>query len=34
MKILFDHCVPKMLRRYLQPLFVKTTREMGWEEKN
>ena len=32
MKILFDHCVPKKLRRYLQPLVVQTTREMGWEE--
>jgi hypothetical protein len=32
MKILFDHCVPKKLRRLLRPLTIKTTREMGWEE--
>ena len=30
MNILFDHCVPKRLRRSLAHP-VKTTREMGWE---
>jgi predicted nuclease of predicted toxin-antitoxin system len=30
MNILFDHCVPKRLRRSLSHP-VKTTREMGWE---
>jgi hypothetical protein len=30
-KILFDHCVAKPLRRYLPSHEVKTTREMRWE---
>jgi predicted nuclease of predicted toxin-antitoxin system len=32
MNILFDRCVPRTLRRRLNPLTIKTTREMGWEE--
>lgn len=31
MKILFDHCVTKPLRRELPQHEIKTTREMGWE---
>lgn len=31
MKILFDHCVAKPLRRYLPSHEIKTTREMRWE---
>lgn len=31
MKILFDHCVAKPLRKYLPNHEVKTTREMRWE---
>lgn len=31
MKILFDHCVAKSLRKYLPGHEVKTTREMRWE---
>lgn len=30
MKILFDHCVDRRLRRYLPSHEVKTTYEMGW----
>ena len=32
MKILFDHCVAKPLRKYLPSHEVKTTREMRWED--
>ncbi|MEO6725741.1 MAG: hypothetical protein ABIU20_03925 [Blastocatellia bacterium] len=31
MKILFDHCVPRPLRRELPQHEIKTTREMRWE---
>ena len=31
MKILFDHCVPKRLRRSLKTHNVRTAREMGWD---
>lgn len=31
MKILFDHCVAKPLRKFLPGHEVKTTREMRWE---
>jgi predicted nuclease of predicted toxin-antitoxin system len=30
-KILFDHCVPRPLRRHLPAHDVKTTRQMRWE---
>lgn len=30
MRILFDHCTPKKLRRYFKSHHVKTTYEMGW----
>ena len=30
-RILFDHCVPKPLRRELPGYEIKTAREMGWE---
>ena len=32
MRILFDHCVPKRLRRYLPAHATKTTREMRWDK--
>ena len=32
MKILFDHCTPRPLRRYLPDHEVKTTYTMGWAE--
>lgn len=31
MRVLFDHCVPKPLRRHLTDHEVKTAYEMGWE---
>ncbi len=31
-KILLDYCVPKRLRRLLPGHFVRTTREMGWDQ--
>ncbi len=31
MNILFDHCMPKPLRKHLRPHTVKTTLEMGWD---
>lgn len=31
MKILFDHCVARPLRKELPRHEIKTTREMGWE---
>ena len=31
MKILFDHCVPKPLRRELPKHEISTAKEMGWE---
>jgi len=30
-RILFDHCVPKPLKRELPGYEIKTAREMGWE---
>ncbi len=31
MKILFDHCMPARLRRFLPAHDVQTAKEMGWE---
>ena len=31
MKVLFDHCVPKPLRRHLPDHEIKTAYQMGWE---
>ena len=32
MKILFDHCVPKPLRRHIPGHEIKTAYEMGWSK--
>jgi len=31
MRILFDHCTPRPLRRYLTDHVVRTSFQMGWE---